>query len=89
MRYELSNGTMVDDVDGTNVITTSDGNAAVLNEMAGVMLRLLLETQDVDATVMSIVETCDVNEQTVKVDIGELVSNLASNGVLILRDASV
>jgi hypothetical protein len=86
MRYELSGGVAVDNIDGTIVITTNGGDAAVLNETAGVMLDLLLETQDVDAIVAAIVKKYDIDEQTIQTDFSDLLADLITKEILNYSD---
>jgi hypothetical protein len=89
VRYELSSGTVIENVDGTSVVTSSNGDAAVLNETAGAMLESLLETQDIDATVMSIVERYDVSEQDARTDVSNFIADLAKTGILIYGDTPI
>ncbi|MDR3316248.1 MAG: PqqD family protein [Coriobacteriales bacterium] len=89
MGYRLSDGIVAEDVDGTTVLTISNGDAVVLNEMAGIMLESLLEAQDIDAAVMKVAETYTTDAKTVKLDIDELVAALTQNGVLSLGSVSV
>jgi hypothetical protein len=50
------------------------------------MLKLFLETQDLDVTVANIVERYDVDEQTARTDASELVADLAARGILTCGD---
>jgi hypothetical protein len=88
MGYGLSSDATMENVDGTSVVTTSAGDAAVFNETAGAMLELLLETQGIDAAVKGIVERYDVDAQAAKADLSDLVASLAARGLLVCDGAS-
>ena len=81
-KYSLVDNATVEDVDGTRVVLGANGDAAVLNAVAGEVLDALLEGGVANAASM-LASRYDVDEATARHDVEDVVGELASRGLLV------
>lgn len=80
MRYELAKGVAIEDAGGITVLTTTEGNAAVLNGTAFAILELLLA--DCRNAAGRMAAEYDVLQVDVSADVEEVAERLCSWGLL-------
>lgn len=80
--FILSRGATAEDVDGTLVVLGANGDAAVLNAVAGEVFEGVL-ANGVDETVRSMTERYDADFETIEHDVAEVIRDLKEFGMLL------
>jgi hypothetical protein len=82
MGYELCGGVTMEEVDGESIFTTKQGDAAVLNETAAYIVKLLLDGAGHDAAMEKAAEIYEADRETIRRDIWELMRELTQKELI-------
>ncbi len=83
MRYKMAEGLSVDDVDGVTVLTLENGDVAVLNGTASLMVRLFGRGDNEASIVSQVGAKYEVSVGKVKLDYCQLMGKLCREGFLV------
>ena len=82
MSYLLKKGSVVEDIDNELVIVTNTGDAAVMNETAGIVLKELFKKRDVEEIVQTLIAKYETDTATVESDLQILFAELINKGLI-------
>lgn len=82
MSYRLTLGTVLEDVGGTAVIISGDGDTAVLNESANAMLSTLLSCESIEIAINNLSDIYTTNRDTISLDLQSIVRDLTTRKML-------
>jgi hypothetical protein len=85
MELRLREGAAIEDIDGELVIVTEDGDAAVMNETAGLVLREILKHNDTEEITEKLVATFDIDGPTAERDLQAVLAELLEKELLQAR----
>jgi hypothetical protein len=82
LRYKLRDKVTLDQVDDEYVLMAERGDVAVLNQIAGYMLGLVLENDPSDVVASKIAKIYEVDSSTASEDLEKLLDELIDNDFL-------
>ena len=85
MKYQLNNGVSLETIEENHILVTEDGDTAVLNDLAGEIVCLVMDGSDSNGITDHIAgEYADTDRYVIMSDVEELLSELASKNFLEL-----
>ena len=82
MSYRLNEGAVLEDIDSELVIVTDNGDAAVMNETAGVVLQELLLQKDAGEIARTLAADYDIDVKVVENDLQSFFDELIEKELL-------
>jgi hypothetical protein len=87
MNYKLCEDVTIEEVDNNSILVSEKGDAAILNETAAQILKLLLAGQEVQKIAEIIAKDYGIDEHTVRNDVEELICELADKKLVLPASA--